>query len=128
MAYSDEKRAQVMAALLEGQSVTKVAKDYEVSQATVSRIKSSLGPEVLEEIGYEKKERIADLVESHLRDSLKACAAIAQHATNAQWLSRQSASELAVLYGVLTDKSIRILEAAESAGRNAVDDARALPA
>jgi transposase-like protein len=127
MAHSSEKRAQVLAALLEGQSVTKVAKDYDIPHSTVSRIKRELGPDVLDAIEHEKKERIADLVENHLRDSLKACAAIAQHAANQQWLSRQSASELAVLYGVLTDKSIRILEAAQSAAEREYADTRALP-
>ena len=37
-------------------------------------------------------------------------------AANEEWFSRQDAADVAVLAGVFTDKSIRILEALESAG------------
>lgn len=114
--HSDEVRARALAALLEGQGVTEVAEKYKLSKATVSRLKNTIGPETLEQIETQKKESIASLVESHLSESLKAATEIArQVGTDKQWLAKQTASEVAILYGVLTDKSIRILEAAEAA-------------
>jgi transposase-like protein len=120
-AHSDETRAAVIAALLEGQGVTQIAEAFALPKATVSRIKNELAPEQLEQVGTEKRERIEDLVETHLRESLNACAAIARHAANPRWLSRQNAADVAVLYGVLTDKSIRILEAAQAADGSSLE-------
>lgn len=117
-AHSDEVRAQVIAALLAGQGVNDVARRYKVPKATVSRIKNELTPTQLEQVGTEKRERIADLIEGHLNESLKAAAAIARKTRDNAWLSKQNAADIAVFYGVLTDKAVRILEAAESAGQS----------
>lgn len=117
-AHSDEVRAQVIAALLAGQGVSDVARRYKVPKATVSRIKNELTPAQLEQVGTEKRERIADLIEGHLVTSLKAAAAIAGKTKDDSWLTKQNAADIAVFYGVLTDKAVRILEAAESANQS----------
>lgn len=117
-AHSDEVRAQVIAALLAGQGVTEVARAYKVPKATVSRIKNELTPAQLEQVGTEKRERIGDLIEGHLSASLKAAATIARKTTDDAWLTKQNAADIAVFYGVLTDKAVRILEAAESANQS----------
>ena len=39
-----------------------------------------------------------------------------------EWLKKQSAGELAVLHGVAVDKGIRLLEALEAGGGDAVAD------
>ena len=115
-AHSDGVRAEALAALLAGQGVNEVARQYKLPKATVSRLKNQLMPEQLEQVGTQKKERIADLIESHLTNSLKAAAGIARRVTTDDaWFSKQNAADVGVLYGILTDKSIRILEAAESA-------------
>jgi transposase-like protein len=114
-AHTDEVRAQVIAALLAGQGVSEVARAYKVPKATVSRIKNELTPKQLEQIGTEKRERIGDLIEGHLSESLKAAATIARKTNDDAWLTKQNAADIAVFYGVLTDKAVRILEAAESA-------------
>jgi transposase-like protein len=110
----DEVRAAIMAALLEGQGVSKVARDLKVSKATVSRIKNTVAPEHLKQLETEKRENIAELMISHLTTSLKAANALAEKAAiNQSWFDKQSAGEIAVLYGVLSDKAIRLVEAIE---------------
>ena len=107
---SPEKRAKIIAALLAGQSPVKVAADFKVDKSTVSRIKASLPSRELQQVATEKKERLVDLIESHLTESLKAAALIAKQTQDELWRSKQSAENLAIFYGVLSDKSIRLLE------------------
>lgn len=115
-AHSDEVRAEAIAALLAGQGVTEVARKYKLPKATVSRLKNKIAPELLEQVETEKTNSIATLIENHLSESLQAAAGLARKVrTNDEWLFRQNAADIGVLYGILTDKAIRILEAAESA-------------
>jgi transposase-like protein len=114
-AHSDEIRAAVLAALLAGQSVTEVARSYNLDTGLVSRWRKSIPADHLQKVADEKRESLASLVEDHLRASLTAAAKVATKAHDESWLTRQSAESLAVFYGVLTDKAIRILEAAQRA-------------
>ena len=108
--HTNEVRAEVISALLAGQGVNEVSRRYNVPKATVSRIKNGLALEHLEQ------EKISVLVERHLTQSLKAATSLAEKVcTNEPWFAKQNAADIGVLYGILTDKSIRILEAAESA-------------
>ena len=114
-AYSNEVRAEVIAALLAGQGVSEVSRRYKIPKATVSRLKNGLAVEQLEQIETGKKEKLSALIENHLTESLKAATTLAQKVSNDDWFIKQNAADIGVLYGILTDKSIRILEAAESA-------------
>lgn len=116
----DIKRA-VIAALLTGQAAAKVAEETKVSVSTVYRIRKTIGPE-LERMKQEWREEIQiqlfnTIVETQrtLRDQLEVL-------RNPQWLIKQSASELAILHGVLHDKQLRLLEALTSAEPQAPDE------
>ena len=113
----EELRAQVVAALLAGQGVTQIANAYSIPKQTVSRIKLSLG-DSLGQIETEKVDRFGDLVAGCLESALSAMQAIANTVSESEYVRKQPASEVAVLYGVIADKSIRILEAAENAARS----------
>jgi len=113
--HSDETRAAALAALLEGQGVSEVAKKYKLPHSTVSRLKKQLPQNELDEVGRKKRENISDLISTHLEESLKATARIARQTNDDEWLSKQPASELATFFGVITDKTVRILEAIENA-------------
>lgn len=119
---SDEKRAAVLAALLEGQAVTKVAEDYKIDKGTVSRLKKKIPAEKLQEVATKKGEAIADLIAETLEASFQARKNILKQTEDAAWLNKQSASELATLYGVTADKEFRVLEAIENARANAEAD------
>lgn len=113
--HSDETRSAALAALLEGQAVSEVARRYKLPKATVSDIKRHIDTEEFEQVRTKKQEALAELIEGHLHASLKAATELAGQASNADWRNKQDADKLGVLYGILTDKAVRILEAAESA-------------
>jgi transposase len=115
MALSDEKKAVVLAALLTGQGVNQIADKYKIPKSTVSRLKSKIPQEQLEQIGTQKADQLANLIAQNLEASFKARDNILRQTENADWLNKQSASELATLYGVAYDKDLRILEAIENA-------------
>lgn len=107
--YSEETKAAVMAALLSGQSVNQVAKEYDIPKGTVSGWKRK-STEVAE-VTTQKKERIGELLVSYLSTSLETLEAQARMFKNEDWLKKQNAADVAVLHGVVTDKAIRLLEA-----------------
>jgi transposase-like protein len=111
-AHSPETKAAVIAALLAGQGVNEVATRYKVDKAVVSRWRQALPAQELQQVATEKKERLVDLIENHLKASLHGAAKIAGQAHDDAWRSKQSAENLAVFYGVLSDKSIRLVEIA----------------
>lgn len=99
-----------MAALLAGQSVTQVAEMYQIPHQTVSEWAQANG------IGeVRQKKDIGELVGAYLNETLETLRTQAEFARNLDWLRQQPASEFAVLHGVMSDKAIRILEAAERA-------------
>lgn len=95
-----------MAALLAGQSIGSIAREYNLPKSTISRWKNSDVPQN----GTQKKQ-IADLITDYLRANLEALRAQAVMFSDHQWLAKQTASDVAVLHGVMTDKAIRLLEA-----------------
>lgn len=119
---ADDTRAAVMAALLEGQAVTKVADDYKLSKATVSRLRSEIPAEALEQIETKKQIDIAGKIADHLDASFEALTNILAVTRNDAWLSKQNASDLATFSGVTADKVFRVLEAIENAQANKDED------
>lgn len=107
-----------MAALLSGQSISEVARAYHLSKSTVSAWRSAafaVGSNAFEP----KKggEGLGDLIGDYLREVLVTLRVQAEQFRDKTWLSKQPASEVAVLHGVLTDKAIRILEAIDTGER-----------
>ena len=111
--HSDETKAAVMAALLIGQSAASVASEYHIPRTTVMRWKSE---------NWTPKKEIGDLILEYLVANLTTLKIQAELFSKETWLNRQSASEAAILHGVMTDKAIRILEALSKAGNNATPD------
>ena len=108
--YPEATKAAVMAALLEGQSVNQVAKDFDIPKGTVSgwKRKSTDG---VAPLTTQKRERIGELLFSYLATALETLEAQARMFKDEDWLKKQNAADVAVLHGVVTDKSIRLLEA-----------------
>ena len=92
-----------------------IAKKYKLPHSTVSNLKKLLTTEDFDEVRRKKEQQLAELIEKHLTASLEAAANIAKQASNADWRNKQSADHLGVFYGILTDKAVRIFEAAEAA-------------
>ena len=113
--HTAETQAQVMAALLAGQGVNEVSREYDLPKATVSRLKSSLTHQELERIGTKKGEEIEVLLFDYLSATLRTLKIQAEIVSEREYVLQQPADSLAVLHGVMADKSIRLLEAAERA-------------
>lgn len=111
----DDTRAAVIAALLEGQAVTKVADDYKIDKATVSRLKKTIPAEQLQQVAIKKEIDIAGKIAAHLDASFQALTNILAVTNDSTWLNKQNASDLATFSGVTADKVFRVLEAIENA-------------
>lgn len=109
--YSAETKAAVMAALLAGQSVSSVARDYAIPKGTVAGWKRQAVGTAQSAVSAEQSAEIGDLLLSYLRTTLHALRVQAEHFADPVWLAKQDASQLAVLHGVAVDKAIRLLEA-----------------
>ena len=107
--HDEATKAAVMAALLTGQSINFAAKEYKIPRGTVASWSRELRRN--HTVSYEKQERIGELIIDGVEAELETMIAMHDVFTDKEWLKRQRASELAVLYGVIKDKAIRVLEA-----------------
>ena len=114
--YSDEVKAAVMAALLAGQSVSQTAKEYGIPKGTVSGWRAHLNG--VAKVTTQKKERIGELLVEYLNENLITLKAQAVFSRSEKWLNKQTAAELAVLHGVMNDKSRSLLEALSNAAND----------
>lgn len=107
--YDPEVKAAVMAALLQGQSINSLAREYNIPTGTISNWNNRQG--VPNNAIQKKQEEIGDLLTDYLRENLTTLKAQATFFRNEKWLVKQDASSNAVLHGVMADKSIKLLEA-----------------
>lgn len=109
---SDEKRAQIIALLLTGESLARTAERAGVSVKTVERIKSSPQMAELVALKRESEPTLHELVTAHLTTALEAANELARTIRdNKLWFARQNAGDIGLLYGILSDKAIRIYDA-----------------
>lgn len=111
--YSDEVKAQALAAMLAGQSPAMVAATFKIPIGTLKSWKSRQqnGSSVATVATVEKRERIGSLLLEYLEEGLITLREQVKVFRDPTWLKTQSASEVAVLHGVIADKQIRLLEA-----------------
>jgi transposase-like protein len=109
--YDAETKAAVMAALLTGQSISYVAKEYSIPEGTIACWSANMRRGTGQSVAYEKRERLGELLVDYLETSLQTLRAQVKFFADEAWLRKQPASELAVLHGVCADKAIRLLEA-----------------
>ncbi len=122
--YDDGVKAPVMAALLEGQSVSAVAKEYEIPKGTVSRWKKEAVGGVREDRTQKRDgASMGDLLLELLEKNVRSLIAISELTADKDWLKRQGAAEIATLFGVKHDKAIRMIEAMNVGSGEAGEDA-----
>lgn len=119
--HSDEVKAAVLAALLEGWSVNTVAERYGVPAGTVKSWKhrelTDPGPLVATAVATvaTTKRSLGELIEALMEAELESLRRMAETFNDPQWLKKQEAGEVAILYGVMQDKVFRKLEALKRA-------------
>ena len=119
--YSDQIKAQALAALFAGQSYTEVARVFGVPVGTLKSWKSrdAAGIETGDATSATaKRERIGILLLEYLEINLETLKVQQIAFRNEDWLAKQSASEVAILHGVSFDKAIRLLEGLADEGES----------
>lgn len=109
--YGEDIKAAVLAALLAGQSVSEVARQYNLPEGTVKSWKARMKPAETIATDATQKKQIGELLLEYLEANLITLKEQMKVFSDPTWLKKQSASELAVLHGVMTDKAVRLLEA-----------------
>lgn len=113
---SDAVRAQVIAELLTGAAVNATARKYQLSPATVSRIRADVAPEMLKQVETEKREGIADLLLVMVASNVRNMKRISDAVSEPNHIKSQSLSAVAEIYRAMSDTTLSILEAASLAG------------
>lgn len=117
--YTDEIKAQVIAKILLGHSVSQIANEHNIPLGTVSGWKTraiqkadSVGlVEQKKENDDEIKLRIGSKLLIYLEANIDAAIAQLTVFSDPEWIKQQSASEMAILHGVMSDKSVRMIQA-----------------
>lgn len=108
--HSAEVKAAVMAALLVGQSVSSVAKEYNIPKGTISGWNRKVRGGVAK-IATQKRKPIGDKLTDLIYVQLDTLLTQHMAVSNPKWILNQSAADMAVLMGVTQDKLMRMLEA-----------------
>ena len=109
--YDSKIKAEVLSLLLSGQAIDAVAAQYNIPASTIRYWHSKM--QNIADVGDDDRAKIGDLLLRYLVATLETLTIQSEVFRDEKWLKRQSASELAVLHGVITDKAIRLLEALE---------------
>ena len=104
-----------MAALLAGQSISSLAKEYNLPKGTVSGWRRQADTKAANGVAtvatQKKQDEINELLLDLVIAQLKSQIAMAEHSGDKRWLTLQEASAVAMLLGVSNDKVFRMLEA-----------------
>jgi transposase-like protein len=109
--YPINTKAAALAALATGESLHSVARRFGISRPTLRRWRGSV-PLVARAVP-QKKEQIGAQLCGFLEESIETLTTQARAVRDDAWLRRQSAADLAVLHGVMFDKTARLLAAFE---------------
>lgn len=110
--YDPTVKASAMAALLQGQSVASVAREYKVPRGTASSWRKQAQRDAFGgESKSTQKEQIGDLLVQYLEANIITLKTQAEAFRDKDWIAKQGAAEMATLHGVMTDKAVRLIEA-----------------
>ena len=108
--HPESVKAACIAALLAGQGIDAVAKEYNLPRGTVHGWRVRAMPH-LRGAAAKKGERIGQLVTDYLEAALQALKNQAETFADQEWLKTKDLHDVAILHGILADKGVRILEA-----------------
>lgn len=116
---SDQVRAQVMAHLLAGMSVSETATATGVPHQTVSDLRRSVPVHLLSGALEARRETLETQTLRYLGESLRALTSQLEVLASPSYLRSHGASDLALLHGVIADKGFRLLAALEPPAEDA---------
>lgn len=109
--YTPEVKASVVTAWMAGASLNQLVTQFSVPKTTVQRWTKGLERVALERTTEPKTRTLADLASELAAESFNAAIAILRLAQDREWLDKQNANDLAILFGVNADKLYRLLPA-----------------
>ncbi len=113
--YSPQVKAQVLAALAVGESAHRAAERFGVPRTTVRRWRRDLWAHVAN--GPQKKEGVlGEQLLDYLSESIETQRAQAAFMRDPEWLLKQNAAGLAMLFGTVFDKTVRMLGGLQPGG------------
>lgn len=110
-AHSPDVKAQAIALLLAGASVSEVMRATGLPQATVSTYKAEIPEDQFDRLRAVKGEQLDEKVYDYMVTNLKSLQAQAEVAGDPEFLRKMSARELAALHGGMFNQAVRFLEA-----------------
>jgi transposase-like protein len=112
--HAPEIKARAVALLATGKPASQVASEMGIPVATIRTWRQQLRRDNI--IGDpRKKDDLGELVFGYLHEAITTLSAQARFARDEDWLRQQNASDLAILHGVLHDKTVRLLAALQPA-------------
>lgn len=116
--YSPEVKAQVLAALLAGQSASSIAKQFDIPRGTVAAWQARKTDPVVATVAanaaQKKQAEIQELILDLLIAQLRSQIAMADHLADKDWLMQQDAAALGAALGISNDKVFRLLQALDN--------------
>lgn len=108
----------IAAGLIAGEKPLELSLLHNVSLPTISRIKRKyLSAEMLAKMEEEKAAILGDLMIMSLESGIEATVRIANLTKDDGWLCTQNAGDLGKMYGIVSDRVIRVAEALETIKR-----------
>ena len=114
--YSPEQKAEVLAAILLGESMRSASARLGIPFSTIRSWQVEDLPRAQNVIESETKDALGELVTEYVRESLRTLRLQAGVFAGRDWLEKQNAADVAILHGVMADKTIRVLSAIHAVG------------
>lgn len=112
--YPPEFKAKVLAAVATGQSVNSASKEFGVSRAAIMDWQRETGLSRPTDVAQQKRIEIGEQLVGYLQESITTLEFLVRCVRDEKWIKKHSPNDVAILYGVLTDKSVRLLAALQS--------------
>lgn len=106
--YGDGTKGAALAALLAGNTPSRVAEEHGIPPNTVKSWRRRLKRGEIATL--HPKKRRGDILDEYIESALRSLVAQSSIIQDQEWIHRQSAGGLALLYGIVFDRSIRSLE------------------
>lgn len=113
--HTPEEKAAVLAALLAGQGVCEIAEQHNLTVSQVSSWKNELTSEQITAIQTKNREEFEELIRVFVREALTTMACQVRFFRDERWLRSQDAAAAGTLFGITTDKVVRLLQANQAA-------------
>lgn len=107
--WDQSTKANAVAAMISGHSYGEVTKQTGVPKTTLIRWLGEIGPEAFVKARNGQK-TLEELIEELARENMLTLINHTKQARDPEWFKRQNAADLAVMDGVMTDKTVRIVQ------------------